>query len=234
MTDADGPAQRTPPVIRGVDALAADIGARLARAPGRLLVGVAGSPGSGKSTVAAQLLERFGGVAALVPMDGFHLASEQLEALGRLDRKGAPDTFDAHGFVALLERCRMAGGGRGAASGEGSGEGSRVTVYAPRFVREIEESFGSAIAVPPSARLVLTEGNYLLIDAPPWSALDRVLDVRYHLAVDDDVRRERLVARHVAFGKTSAAARAWASGPDEANATLIEAASARADAIVRL
>lgn len=208
-----------PPVIDGLAALAADIDTRLAAGEGRLVVGIAGAPGSGKSTVAAELRERFGDTAALVPMDGFHLANEQLDALGRRDRKGAPDTFDARGYVALLERCRRAGA---------------ETVYAPRFVREIEESYGSAIAVPPSARLVITEGNYLLLDVPPWSELGGVLDVCYHLDVDPDVRRERLIARHIAFGKSPDAARAWALGPDEANAVLIEAAAARADALVRI
>jgi pantothenate kinase len=210
-----------PSTLHGFDALAADIAARLDSAAGRVLVGIAGAPGSGKSTVAARLLERFGADAALVPMDGFHLANRQLEALGRRDRKGAPDTFDADGYVALLERCR--------AAGDSIDRGRAVTVYAPEFVREVEESYGSAIAVPPSARLVLTEGNYLLLDEPPWSSLGQVLDVRYHLAVDPELRRERLIARHVAFGKTPEAARAWALGPDEANAVLVEAAASRAD-----
>jgi pantothenate kinase len=210
-----------PSTLHGFDALAADIAARLDSAPGRVLVGIAGAPGSGKSTVAARLLERFGADAALVPMDGFHLANRQLEALGRRDRKGAPDTFDADGYVALLERCR--------AAGDSIDRGRAVTVYAPEFVREVEESYGSAIAVPPSARLVLTEGNYLLLDEPPWSSLGEVLDVRYHLAVDPELRRERLIARHIAFGKTPEAARAWALGPDEANAVLVEAAASRAD-----
>jgi pantothenate kinase len=206
-------------ILQGVEALAADIRFRLAARSGRLMVGLAGSPGSGKSTVAALLMDAFGADAALVPMDGFHLANEQLELLGRRNRKGAPDTFDAHGYVALLERCRAAGD---------------VTVYAPRFVREIEESYGSAIAVPPRARIVITEGNYLLFDEEPWGELGDVLDVRYHLAVDEDLRRERLIARHIAFGKSAEDARAWALGPDEANAVRIEAASARADAVVRL
>lgn len=210
------------PTIDGLDAFAAEIEHRLAHASGRLMVGIAGSPGSGKSTAAALLAERFGGEAALVPMDGFHLANEQLAALGRRDRKGAPDTFDADGYVALLERCRRSYGADG-----------RI-VYAPRFVREIEESHGSAIAVPPSARLVITEGNYLLLDRRPWSELGEVLDVRYHFAVDQDVRRERLIARHILFGKSPDDARAWSLGPDEANAVLIEAAAVRADAIVRL
>lgn len=210
------------PTIDGLDALVADIEGRLAHADGRLLVGIAGAPGSGKSTAAALLVERFGGDAALVPMDGFHLANEQLETLGRRDRKGAPDTFDADGYVALLERCRRSSGADGR------------TVYAPRFVREIEESYGSAIAVPPSVRLVITEGNYLLLDRRPWSELGEVLDVRYHLAVDQDVRRERLIARHIAFGKSPEDARDWSLGPDEANAVLIEAAAVRADAILRL
>lgn len=207
-------------IIEGMDALVSDVDARVAAGDGaRLIVGIAGAPGSGKSTAAAALQDRLGIEAALVPMDGFHLANEQLERLGRRDRKGAPDTFDAAGYVALLARCR---------------EERDDTIYAPRFVREIEESLASAIAVPPSARVVLTEGNYLLLDADPWNALDRVIDVRYHLEVDQDVRLDRLIARHVAYGKSPDDARAWSLGPDEANARLIAASAHRADALLRL
>jgi pantothenate kinase len=207
-------------VIVGLDEFVSDLEARMAVAAGaRIIVGIAGAPGSGKSTAAAALRGRLGADVALVPMDGFHLANEQLEILGRRDRKGAPDTFDAAGYVALLERCRAAGA---------------LTIYAPRFVREIEESYAQAIAVPPSARIILTEGNYLLLDEEPWNELDRVIDVRYHLDVDDDVRVERLIARHVAFGKSPEEARAWSLGPDEANARLIAASAHRADALLRL
>jgi pantothenate kinase len=207
-------------VIVGLDELLSDLEARMAVAAGaRMIVGIAGAPGSGKSTAAAALHERLGADAALVPMDGFHLANEQLELLGRRDRKGAPDTFDAAGYVALLERCRATGAD---------------TIYAPRFVREIEESYAQAIAVLPSTRIVLTEGNYLLLDEEPWNELDRSIDVRYHLDVDDDVRVERLVARHVSFGKSPEEARAWSLGPDEANARRIAAAAHRADALLRL
>jgi pantothenate kinase len=207
------------PTILGIDALVSDIEARQAAAGARILVGIAGPPGSGKSTVTAALRERLGADAALVPMDGFHLANEQLDVLGRRGRKGAPDTFDAAGYVALLARCRTVG---------------PDTIYAPRFVREVEESYAQSIAVPPSARIVLTEGNYLLLDDEPWNELDHVIDVRYHLDVDDDVRLERLIARHVAFGKSPDAARAWSLGPDEANARLIAASAHRADALLRL
>ncbi len=216
MTDSLSGPERT---IVGLEALVADVERRQGLAGGRrIIVGIAGAPGSGKSTVAAALLDRLGPDAALVPMDGFHLANEQLQQLGRRERKGAPDTFDAAGFVALLERCRTAAD----------------TVYAPRFVREVEESYASAIAIPPSVRTVVTEGNYLLLDTPPWRALDDVIDVRYHLDVDRELRLERLIARHVAFGKTPDAARDWALGPDEANAELIASVAHRADAILRL
>ncbi|RWZ68690.1 nucleoside/nucleotide kinase family protein [Labedella populi] len=203
-----------------MDAFVADVEARLTAAAGaRLVVGIAGAPGSGKSTAAVVLQNRLRVETVLVPMDGFHLANEQLERLGRRQRKGAPDTFDAAGYVALLERCRAAG---------------PETIYAPRFVREIEESYAAAIALPSSARVVLTEGNYLLLDAAPWNELDRVIDVRYHLEIDDDVRVERLIARHIAFGKSPDDARAWSLGPDEANARLVERSSHRADALLRL
>jgi pantothenate kinase len=158
--------------------------------------------------------------AAYVPMDGFHLADVTLTALGRLDRKGAPDTFDAWGYAALLRRLRDETG---------------HVVYAPGFERDLEQPIAGALAVPPEVDLVVTEGNYLLLDEPGWRAVRAQLDEVVHLVTDDDdVRRRRLVARHVAFGKTPAAAEAWVARVDEANAALIQAAAHRADRVVEL
>jgi pantothenate kinase len=185
----------------------------------RRMVGVTGKPGAGKTTYALALVASSEDPAAYVPMDGFHLADVTLAALGTLDRKGAPETFDAWGYAALLRRVRT--------------ERDHV-VYAPGFERDLEQPIAGALAVPPEAQLVVTEGNYLLLDRPEWRAVRAELDEVIHLEADDEIRRSRLVARHVEFGKSPAAAEAWVSRVDEANAALIEAAAHRADRLVRL
>jgi pantothenate kinase len=185
----------------------------------RRLLGIAGAPGVGKSTVAAAVVGALGPAAVLVPMDGFHLADEELHRLGRHARKGAIDTFDAYGFVALLRRLRE----------EASG-----VVYAPEFRREIEEPIAGAIPVPPEVALVVTEGNYLLAEDPPWAGVSRLLDETWFLEVDEDVRLARLAARHVAYGRPPAEAWARARGTDQRNADLIAATRDRADLVVRL
>lgn len=183
------------------------------------MLGIAGAPGAGKSTLAQWLVDELGDDAVLVPMDGFHLANEVLVALGRRDRKGAPDTFDAAGYVAMLERLRSQ---------------DDEVVYAPRFDREIEESIGSAVPVARSVRLVVTEGNYLLLAQDPWSRIRGLLDEAWFLMPSDAVRHERLIARHMAFGKTEEDARAWSMGSDERNAVLIRATAEVADLVIDL
>ena len=190
----------------------------VARAKRRIL-GITGAPGVGKTTYALAQVATSGAPAAYVPMDGFHLADVTLTALGRLDRKGAPDTFDAWGYAALLRRLRD--------------ERDHV-VYAPGFERHLEQPIAGAVAVPPEADFVVTEGNYLLLDRPEWRAVREQLDEVVHLVTDDDVRRRRLVARHVEFGKTPAEAEAWVARVDDANAALVEAAAHRADRVVEL
>jgi pantothenate kinase len=175
------------------------------------MLGITGAPGAGKSLFAAASARELGG--ALVPMDGFHLADAVLGRLGLLDRKGAPETFDAWGYAALLARLR-----------ERPGE----TVYAPGFERDLEQPLAGAIAVPPEADVVVTEGNYLLLDRPEWCAVCAGLDEVWFVFTDDEVRRERLVRRHVEFGKTLAEARAWVQRVDEPNARLVEASRHRA------
>lgn len=189
----------------------------------RVVVGIAGPPGSGKSTVATGLVAalRSAGTAAVgVPMDGFHLAGAELVRLGRQDRKGAPDTFDAAGYVHLLRRLISPG-----RPGE--------TVYAPTFDRDLEEAVAGAIAVEPDVEVVVTEGNYLLLDDGPWAAVRSLLTETWYLDVPDDVRVERLVTRHAGHGRTPEQARAWTLGPDQANADLVAATRARADGVVR-
>ncbi|MBC2641246.1 MULTISPECIES: nucleoside/nucleotide kinase family protein [unclassified Rhodococcus (in: high G+C Gram-positive bacteria)] len=184
----------------------------------RRILGIAGPPGSGKSTVASAVLAALGSSSAVVvPMDGFHLSGAELARLGRAGRKGAPDTFDAAGYVALLRRLREAGG---------------ETVYAPEFHREVEESYAGSIAVPPDVPLVITEGNYLLLDDGPWSPVRGLLDEAWFLVPDDDERVSRLVERHIRYGRTADRAREWVRHSDENNAAVIAPGRARADVVV--
>jgi pantothenate kinase len=180
----------------------------------RRILGLAGPPGGGKSSLAASLHAAFPGVTQVVPMDGFHLAGSELQRLGRADRKGAPDTFDALGFCSLLRRLRQ----------QLPGE----IVYAPEFRREIEEPIAGAIAVRHEAQLVITEGNYLLLDEGPWSDIRGLLDDTWYVGGDDALRRERLIRRHEQFGRSRASATAWVDRSDEANARLIAAARGNA------
>ncbi|TFC92744.1 MULTISPECIES: nucleoside/nucleotide kinase family protein [Cryobacterium] len=184
----------------------------------RTIVGLAGAPGSGKSTVGEALVARLDDRAQLVSMDGFHLHQARLVELGRRDRMGAPDTFDVDGFVALLRQLRTA----------------RGTVVAPGFDREIEERTPGAIRIGRERSLVVVEGNYLLHDEGGWAAARPLLDLTLFVALERGIRLRRLTARHERYGKTAAQARAWALGPDEANARLIERTRGRADHELRL
>lgn len=192
------------------------------RSGGRRLLGIAGAPGAGKSSLTAWLVERLPpGSCAVVPMDGFHLADVALERLGRLDRKGAPDTFDAAGYVALLQRLRTA-------------RSTDPLVWAPMFERDLEQPLAGAIEVPGDVPLVLTEGNYLLLDEGPFAHVRAILDACWFVEAPEELRHRWLIARHERFGKDPEAARAWALGPDETNARLVAPTRGRADAVVRL
>jgi pantothenate kinase len=179
----------------------------------RRILGIAGGPGAGKSTLAASLA---GPEVAVIGMDGWHLANSVLDRLGRRDRKGAPDTFDGDGYVAFLERVRS----------------RATTVWAPEFRREVEEPIAGALAVPPEVLLVVTEGNYLLVDEPPWDRIRGLLDEAWFVAPDEDVRRARLIARHEHHGRSHAEAVARADGSDAANARVIAATAHRADVVL--
>jgi pantothenate kinase len=187
---------------------------RLAAGGGRRILGIAGAPGAGKSTVAELVVRALGDDARLVGMDGFHLAQSELVRLGRRDRMGAPDTFDAAGYVALLRRLR----------------GEEPVVYAPEFRRPPEEPFAGAIAVPRAVPLVVTEGNYVLL----WDDVRPLLDDAWYVETDEELRLARLIARHVEFGKSPAAAREWVMRSDQRNAEVIAPTKRHADAVVRL
>lgn len=191
--------------------------AELAGRGQRQLLGLVGPPGAGKSTLAGAVVGALEGRAVLVPMDGFHLAQAELERLGRAARKGAPDTFDAAGYVALLRRLRA----------------GREDVYAPEFRRDIEEPVAGAILVPRSVPLVVTEGNYLLCDGA-WREVRSLLSESWYLDLDDARRLARLVARHAAYGKSPEQAREWAYGSDERNAAVVAASRRHAEVLVRL
>ncbi|HSX99792.1 MAG TPA: nucleoside/nucleotide kinase family protein [Streptomyces sp.] len=195
--------------------------AALSRPGRRALLGIAGSPGAGKTTLAERLTRALNGDGAPwvahVPRDGFHLADVELDRLGRRDRKGAPDTFDAAGYAALLERLRR---------------DEEDVVYAPGFERTLEQPVAGAIPVPPSARLIVTEGNYLLVDEGPWPRVRSRLDEVWYCDLDETERVRRLVARHEEFGKGHEEAVAWVLGTDRRNAESVAASRRHADLVV--
>ncbi|MFD4240330.1 nucleoside/nucleotide kinase family protein [Streptomyces sp. NPDC058525] len=192
--------------------------AALAARGGRRILGIAGPPGAGKSTLAARLAGALGPrTAVVVPMDGFHLAQAELVRVGLADRKGAPETFDVAGYVSLLRRLRGPEAG---------------PVYAPAFDRSLEEPVAGSIPVPPDVPLVITEGNYLLHDAGEWARVRPLLDEAWFLAGDEELRVRRLVDRHVRHGKDPAYARTWVARSDEPNARLVAAGRHRADLVL--
>jgi pantothenate kinase len=182
----------------------------LEQVPSRRLIGLVGPPGVGKSTLAERLAAA-DPVAAVLPMDGFHLPQSRLRELGRRDRMGAPDTFDVDGFATVLRELR-----------------THVAVTAPSFDRSIEEPVPGAIAIGRDIRTVYVEGNYLLV----WEGIAELLDETWYLELDPELRRRRLLERHVAAGKSPDAAAAWVADVDEPNARLIAASAARASRTV--
>lgn len=184
----------------------------------RKLLGIVAPPGAGKSTLAQALQTQYPGQSQYLPMDGFHLAQTELERLGRAQRKGAPDTFDSAGFIALLQRIRQ----------QTAGE----TVYAPDFNRALEEPIAGAIAITHDVPLVITEGNYLLLEDDGWAGARAQLDEVWYLDVDPALRHSRLLARHMLFGRTREEALQWMAQTDEPNARRIEASRHRADGVV--
>jgi pantothenate kinase len=184
----------------------------------RWLIGIVAPPGAGKSTFSEALVRTFPGACCVVPMDGFHLANSELERLGRRSRKGAPDTFDADGYVHLLRRLRASGSGE--------------VVYAPDYRRELEEGIAGAIAVDTRIPLIFTEGNYLLLEEAGWGAVRQELDEVWYLDVDDAVREQRLLERHMRFGRSREDSLQWIAQTDAPNAVRIARTRALADVFI--
>ena len=184
----------------------------------RKIVGIVAPPGAGKSTFAEAIHRAFPLQSQIVPMDGFHLANVALARLGRAARKGAADTFDALGFLNLLHRIKA--------------QTPDEIIYAPDFRRDLEEPVAGAIAVLASTPLIIVEGNYLLADDAPWAGLRGVLDEVWYLDVDEAIRQERLLHRHMQWGRTREAALAWMASTDAPNARWIETTRHRADRFI--
>ncbi len=186
----------------------------------RILIGIVGKPGAGKSTLSSFIVNELQSKdITVVPMDGYHLSNAVLQQLGRAERKGAPDTFDAAGFAALLKRIRS----------ENSAD-----IYYPIFDRSIEESIAAQGVVTSGTKVVIVEGNYLLHDQGAWKEVGQLLDETWFIDVDDQIRLQRLIARHIEYGKTPAEAEAWSRGSDEVNAEIIEQTRSRAHAVIHL
>jgi pantothenate kinase len=189
----------------------------LNNANSRIIIGIVGKPGAGKSTLSSFLIEKLPPESVvLVPMDGYHLSNKELDSLGRRDRKGAPDTFDSFGYAALLQRIAT----------------STEDVYFPVFHREIEESIAAEGVVTAKTRIVLTEGNYLLHSQDGWKDVAPILTESWYVEVDDVLRLKRLVDRHHFYGKERQAAHDWAHGTDENNARLVEGTKKLAEFLV--
>jgi len=190
----------------------------LASSGERRILGITGAPGSGKSTLAEVVVEALGGSAVLVGQDAFHLSNAELHRLGRFERKGAIDTFDAHGYVNLLRRLRAR---------------DEDVVYCAVFDRSIEESLACSVPMPAEVPLVVTEGNYLLVPDDPWGQVAGLLDECWFVDPSEEVRLERLIARHEAFGRTPEEARERTLGSDQRNAERIASTRHLADRVVR-
>ncbi|MBA8837114.1 nucleoside/nucleotide kinase family protein [Ochrobactrum sp. RH2CCR150] len=202
------------------EALPSEILARLARDDSRLIVAIAGPPGAGKSTISEQLCVALNkgenAPSIVVPMDGFHLDDVILDQRGLRSRKGSPPTFDCAGFAALLDRLKHA----------------REEVFIPVFDRSLELSRAAASVVGPEHRVLLVEGNYLLLDQEPWSRLAPFFDMTIRLDVPFPVLERRLIDRWLSFGFDEETARSRALSNDIPNARLVVEQSRQADFVV--
>jgi pantothenate kinase len=186
----------------------------------RTLIGIVGKPGSGKSTVVEEISKKFGSkLVSIIPMDGFHLSNEELISLGRRDRKGAPDTFDVEGFTSLIEKVKTK---------------NQVDHKFPIFHREIEASIADEGMIPKESKVVVIEGNYLFSEDHNWNGIYPLLDHTWFIDLNDEIRIERLIARHIRYGKTPEEAETWSRGSDETNARFIGLTANRAENRINL
>lgn len=198
-----------------------EIAANLASLQARVILGITGAPGAGKSTLGHRIVDALGpGKAVLVPMDGFHLANVVLLEKGLRQVKGAIETFDDAGYASLLHRIRD----------QKSGE----VIYAPSFNRDLEEPIAGSITVHADVPLVVTEGNYLLAEDGAWPSAHNCLTESWFLNPEQNDRHNWLISRHMDYGKTAEGARHWALGSDEDNAKLIRSTAHRADRVIRV
>jgi pantothenate kinase len=206
--------------VRNLDTAIVDRAAALAARADRVILGIVGEPGAGKSTLALDVMEalRARGIpVAWLPMDAFHLGDRSLAGLGLLARKGAIETFDGWGYLAALRRVLAEPSHR---------------VYVPGFERTLEQPIAADRVIPPGPALIVTEGNYLLDETAPWSLVRDVAAEIWYADVPADVRLSRLIARHVAFGKSQGEAEAWVASVDEPNARRIRARRPFADLVI--
>ena len=205
-----------------VDKLAEDLLAAVDAATKRFLLGIAGPPAAGKTTLASALAaivrkRRGENFAVVAPLDGFHLSNRTLDERGLRAVKGAPETFDVEGFVHLLQEVRSAG----------------TTIFWPEFDRSLDEPTPSAIAIPPEAKLVITEGNYLLLESPGWRDVAPLLDDIWYIDAPPGVLRMRLIERQLEGGRTEEEAVGHVDGSDLPNARLVAQTQARAGRTLR-
>jgi len=203
-----------------VQLLLAEIAALLDGSKPRTIIGIVGKPGAGKSTVVAEIQKQFSPEeVAIIPMDGYHLSNDELIQLNRRDRKGAPDTFDVEGFTSLIAKVKN--------------ELDQEHTF-PIFHREIEASKADEGRVSIKARVIVIEGNYLFSDEHNWSGVFPLLDQSWFIEIDDEVRMQRLIARHIKYGKSPQEAESWSKGSDEANAKFITETAHKAQRIIKL
>jgi pantothenate kinase len=195
---------------------------KLTRSGHRVILGLAGPPGAGKSTLAGLLVDAATShlgerSVGLVPLDGFHLSNSQLQRLGRRDRKGAPDTFDVWGYLALLRRVL---------------DNPAEDVYVAQYDRTLHEPIASRLVVFQRAKLIVAEGNYLALDQPGWRDVGALMSELWYVEAPDEVRQERLIARQVAAGLDQEQAREWVYRNDWANGELVKPTRSRCSRVV--
>lgn len=193
------------------------------RAHRRIAIGFAGGPGTGKSTLAAELVTMLNAVhpgsAALVPMDGFHMKHAKLEALGQTDRKGAPHTFEGADFANFLHRLLHA----------------TSAVSGPGYSRKIEDTVDDAFTVQPEVKILIVEGNYLLLTEGPWAGVKPLLDYSVFVDVPRELVEARLLKRHGEEGLfTEERNRAHIARNDMPNYDLVCLSQDRADVVISM